>query len=86
VVKEKHLPKGTLVQIIDDAVSPHFTSEMRRMMANHGHLWIIDEPIRGYGESDTRKWYWCKALSSGAVYDWNSDELTPFKEGDVNAE
>lgn len=71
------LAKGTMVRIIDDAVSPNRTSEMRRQLTNHGHLWIIDEPIRGADYADTakRQWYWCKALSSGVVYDWNTDEF-----------
>jgi hypothetical protein len=68
------LPKGTLVRIKDDAVSPHQDSEMRRQLTNHGHLWLINEPINGM--RSTRKWYWCKPLaSSGIVYDWNEDEF-----------
>jgi len=72
------IKKGTLVRIMDDAVSPHQDSEMRRQITNHGHLWVIDEPIRGIkngNEPDNRQWYWCKALSSGMVYDWNTDEF-----------
>jgi hypothetical protein len=73
------LTKGTLVRIIDDAVSPNPDSEMRRQITNHGHLWVIDEPIRGIQNGNRvtspRKWYWCKALSSGMVYDWNEDEF-----------
>lgn len=73
------LPKGTLVRILDDAVSPNSTSEMRRMLTNHGHLWLIDEPIRGIqngNEPQKRQWYWCKPLaSSGIVYHWNEDEF-----------
>lgn len=81
----KKLTKGTLVQIIDSAIPPQHYNEMRKMVTNHGHLWLIDEPING-NAADSSKWYWCKALSSGMVYDWCEDELTPFKEGDEDVE
>ena len=81
----KTLPKGTLVQIRDDAISPNQDSEMRRMLTNHGHLWLIDEPILPI-KPDDRQWYWCRSIATGVVYDWNEDELTPHKEGDVNVE
>lgn len=76
------LTKGTLVRIRDDAVSPNPTSEMRRQITNHGHLWLIDTPIRGManGKAELRQWYWCKALSSGMIYDWNEDEFETAKE------
>jgi hypothetical protein len=69
-----------MVRILDEAVSPHQDSEMRRMVTNHGYLWLIDGPINGMTGGDrrveVRKWYWCKPLaSSGIVYDWNEDEF-----------
>jgi hypothetical protein len=83
------LPKGTLVRVKDDAISPNPDSEMRRVLTNHGHLWLIDEPIKGINngnEPQNRQWYWCRSIATGVVYDWNDDELTTFKEGDVNVE
>jgi hypothetical protein len=77
------LTKGTLVRIKDEKVPPQQDTEMRRMLTNHGHLWIIDEPIKGM--QNTRKWYWCKPLaSSGIVYDWNEDEFETAGQEDAH--
>lgn len=80
------LPRGTLVQIVDDAVPLNPAAEVRRMVANHGYLWLIDEPIHGIqngvDEPIARQWYRCKALSSGMIYYWNEDEFKVAEGGD----
>lgn len=78
------LTKGTLVCIRNDAVSPYQSTEVRKMVIEHGHLWLIDEPVKGMKSHE--KWYWCKALSSGVIYDWREDEFNVATQEQTDAD
>jgi hypothetical protein len=44
------------------------------MMERHGNLWVVDS--KAMAVNDTRpKWYWCKSISTGYLYDWREDEM-----------
>jgi hypothetical protein len=56
--------------------------EVRKVVNSHGHLWFVNEVIRSYTRDnhDGLRWYWCKSLATGAVYDWREDEFETAKE------